>query len=95
VRSNIEKKLNYFFIYLGGVLPHINSFLFKTKSGSDDHAQSAPKVNTSRSNATPAPRAPSALTTKAASTGGKAGSSSVATTKKTASVPGGNTATSA
>ncbi len=30
--------------FLGGVLPHINSFLFKTKSGGDAPSQSAPKV---------------------------------------------------
>ncbi len=31
--------------FLGGVLPHINSFLFKTKSGGEAPSQSAPKVN--------------------------------------------------
>jgi hypothetical protein len=29
----------------GGVLPHINSFLFKTKSIADDQSQSATKVS--------------------------------------------------
>jgi len=95
IDEELKKLLNGVTIPQGGVLPHINSFLFKTKSGSDDHSQPAAKSNTSRSNAVPTPRAPSALATKSASAGSKAGSSSAAATKKAASVPGGNTASSA
>jgi len=32
-------------MWLGGVLPHINAFLFKNKSGSDDSSPIAQKVS--------------------------------------------------
>ncbi|CAF1277992.1 unnamed protein product [Rotaria sp. Silwood1] len=97
IDEELKKLLHGVTIPQGGVLPHINSFLFKTKSGSDDHSQSAHKSDASRSNTASVPRAPSALTTKSASTGAAGGktSSSVATTKKTASLSGGNTGSSA
>jgi hypothetical protein len=31
-------------MYLGGVLPHINSYLLRSKSGSDEHEHHAHKV---------------------------------------------------
>jgi len=96
IDEELKKLLNGVTIPQGGVLPHINSFLFKTKSGSESQSQSAPKSDSSRSNKAAAPRAPSALTTKSASAGaGGKTSSSGATLKKAATVPGGNTASSA
>ncbi|CAF3020844.1 unnamed protein product [Rotaria socialis] len=96
IDEELKKLLNGVTIPQGGVLPHINSFLFKSKSGSDDHSQSAPKSDASRSNTTTVPRTPSALTTKSASMGaGKASSSATGTTKKAASTSAGNATSSA
>lgn len=68
IDEELKKLLHGVTIPQGGVLPHINSFLFKSKSGSaDDQSQSAPKSNVSRSNTAPIARAPSALATKASS----------------------------
>jgi len=78
-------------------LPHINAFLFKSKSGSDDHSPATPKADTARSN-TAVARAPSALATKSSSTGAGASKpslSSAASLKKTASVAGGHAPVSA
>ncbi|CAF1405009.1 unnamed protein product [Rotaria sordida] len=98
IDEELKKLLHGVTIPQGGVLPHINSFLFKSKSGSDDRSQSAPKSDLSRSNTVSIPRAPSALTTKSSSAGGlggKTSSSAATTTKKTASVSGGNPSSSA
>jgi len=96
IDEELKKLLHGITMPQGGVLPHINSFLFKTKSGSDAHSQSAHKSDASHSHTASAPRAPSALATKSASTGAGKTSSSAGTAKKTASAPGGgNTASSA
>jgi len=95
IDEELKKLLNGVTIPQGGVLPHINSFLFKTKSGGESQSQSSAKPDLSRSNTASLPRAPSALATKSASTGAGKTSSSAGTTKKTASVSGGHTASSA
>jgi len=95
IDEELKKLLNGVTIPQGGVLPHINSFLFKTKSGSEGQSQSAPKSDSSRSNTAAAPRAPSALTTKSASAGAGKTSSSTATAKKATSVSGGHAPSSA
>jgi len=98
IDEELKKLLHGVTIPQGGVLPHINSFLFKSKSGSADQSQTAPK-NVSRSNTAPIARAPSALATKASSTGaGKASSKEASTSgslKKAASTAAGSAASSA
>jgi histone H2A len=95
IDEELKKLLNGVTIPQGGVLPHINSFLFKSKSSSDDQSQTAPKPKVSRTNTAPIARAPSALATKAASTAASKTSSKEVSFKKTASVAGGTAATSA
>ncbi|CAF0922374.1 unnamed protein product [Rotaria sp. Silwood1] len=67
----------------GGVLPHINAFLLKSKSGSSDQSQPAQNTQASRSNTTTVARVPSALATKTSSTG--AGSSKVSSKEASSS----------
>ncbi|CAF3240146.1 unnamed protein product [Rotaria socialis] len=85
IDEELKKLLHGVTIPQGGVLPHINAFLFNSKSNSTD--QSQPTQNTSRSSTAAVAKVPSALT--------KASSSSAINLKKTTSTTAGNTAGSA
>ncbi|CAF1052772.1 unnamed protein product [Adineta steineri] len=93
IDEELKKLLNAVTIPQGGVLPHINQFLFKTKGASDVASPPVSKPDSSRSNTAAAPRAPAALTTKSTAASGKAGSA--AALKKAASAPAGSAANSA
>lgn len=100
IDEELKKLLHGVTIPQGGVLPHINASLFKSKSGSDDQSQAKPKANLSRSNTATLARAPSALATKASSTGiskanSKEASTASASMKKAGSTAGGHTTSSA
>lgn len=97
IDEELKKLLHGVTIPQGGVLPNINSFLFKTKSGSDDHSQTVTQSNSSRSNPTSAVRTSSTVITKTVSigAGSNKGSSSAVIIKKTASVSGGTASSSA
>ncbi|UJR09819.1 hypothetical protein I4U23_014045 [Adineta vaga] len=94
IDEELKKLLNGVTIPQGGVLPHIDQFLFKTKGSVEAASQSVSKTDSSRSNAAVTPRAPSALTSKSASAPGKF-STSASTAKKTAAASSGNANSSA
>ncbi|CAF0858857.1 unnamed protein product [Adineta ricciae] len=98
IDEELKKLLNGVTIPQGGVLPHINSFLFKNKSASDDSSTKAQKATSSLSKTASVARAPSTLASKTSSTGAgsnKPSLSSSASLKKAASTVAGNTASSA
>ncbi|CAF2386273.1 unnamed protein product [Rotaria sp. Silwood2] len=69
IDEELKKLLHGVTIPQGGVLPHINAFLLKSKSSSGDHSQTAQNTQASRSNTTSIARVPSVLASKASSTG--------------------------
>jgi len=107
IDEELKKLLHGVTIPQGGVLPHINSFLLKSKSASDEHEHVTKPVvaRSNTSSSLQAARAPVALVTnkslaKAASTAGAKGSgketgSSATGIKKAASTAAGDTGTSA
>ncbi|CAF0882931.1 unnamed protein product [Adineta ricciae] len=94
IDEELKKLLNGVTIPQGGVLPHINQFLFKTKGSGETTTASPSKQDSSRSNVASAPRTPSALATKSVSAPAKFHTSS-STSKKAAAASSGNAASSA